>query len=937
MRLFAEESGGIGNEKLASIGLVWIYPLDFMKLSPIPLLSGILYGLLPFTLFAQETLPVSEPAQIEQAQIEPVQIDPAPIESDQIEPGQVELGQKVYFEWHENGAVFDGQAEGRAYTTVGSSVFAIGGRDAAGKLLDEVQILQRDENGDYEVHHAKLSQPVAFAGVTAQDGKIYLAGGLSPEGITDRVIELEWVDGALTESELLPLPEPLMLAGVTTHRSTVYRYLYVVGGLTALNAEQASDVVYELPIAQGDGIEIQWSEATVMPFGGRIAPVVYETYNEVVVLGGYRMEPGQKLVPTNTTWGYSRIPRDGHVHAGWEERADFYTSIAAPAASKTGQSHLTLVGGNQASGTLPQLIGGSFPQDLLDGVWAFHDPTDTWNQIGQSSIPASGGALLQINGESYLWVDAADAQGEVVPAVAMDFLRTTKTVSWIDWTVIGLYFAVVAWIGYIFARKNKDASTFALGNRNVKWWASSISMMATGVSTISFMAIPALVACIGMATTGPVIFMLFGVVMSAFLTYPLLRRLKITSTYEYVEQRFGLGLRLFGSFNSIIVQMMGRIGIVVMLPALAISTMTGIDPWISILTMGFVTTIYSTAGGFEAVIWTDVVQGVLMIAGFAAIGVLAYAGINGGLGTFIDYGRSMDRFNFFITEWDVRIPMIWFAIFGFIIQFMAFASDQATAQRVLSIPIKDVRKLAFLSGGFGMGIAYMAAAVGMGLFAFFKSNPEVLSPVMKNDQMVPLFIVSQVPVGVSGLLLATLFAASMSTISSSVNVCAVLFGEDFYKRFRKNASSKEEMRVMQVISLLSGAIGTGMALWLLSMDMPTLWESFMRIMAYVGGGYVGVFILGMFTRRTHELGAICGVLVSFGMAYYINNAHFSVHWSALSVFVVMSCIITGYVFSLVIPWKRKDLTGLTIWDQVPDLVTDEELIAKQEAAATSSD
>jgi SSS family transporter len=517
-----------------------------------------------------------------------------------------------------------------------------------------------------------------------------------------------------------------------------------------------------------------------------------------------------------------------------------------------------------------------------------------------------------------LWIDAVGEDRVGVPAVQMDFVQNTKNVSWIDWSVIGVYFIIVACIGTVFARKQTNADSFALGSRNVKWWASGISMMATGVSTISFMAVPALVACIGMASQGPIIFMLIGILISAFVTYPLLRRLNITSTFEYVENRYGLGLRLFGSFNSIIVQMLGRIGVVVMLPALAISTMTGIDPWISVLVMGILTTLYSTAGGFEAVIWTDVVQGLLMLAGFAAIGILAFMNIEGGMSAFIEFSSRMDRLNFFITTWDLRVPMLWFAVFGFILQFMAFASDQATAQRVLAIPMKDVRKLAFLAGGFSILIAYMSGAVGMGLFGFFKTNPEYLSPVMKNDQMVPLFIVSKIPVGLSGLLLATLFAASMSTISSSVNVCAVLFGEDFYKRFNKKASGKSEMRVMQLISMLSGLVGTGIALFLLTMDMPTLWESFMRIMAYVGGGYVGIYILGMFTRRTHELGAIIGVITSFGVAYFVNNAELGVHWSGLSVVVVSSCVVTGYVSSLVIPWKRKDLAGLTVWDQIKE-------------------
>ncbi|WOO42384.1 sodium:solute symporter family transporter [Rubellicoccus peritrichatus] len=846
------------------------------------------------------------------------------------EPLKEEMSaQRTYFKWDSIGAAFDGKSIGRAYAKSGDSLFAFGGRNEFGEITSEVQILQRTSDGGYRRTQSDLSKPVAFAASTSYAGKVYLIGGLGPDGVTDRVLELSWENGVLKETLLPPFPEPIMLAGAGIHRSTVHHFLYGVSGVNSMDAVAASPRMYELKLSDLETGEAVWQRMEDMPFGGRVAPSVNETYNELVVLGGYTIDKDQVITPTSSTWGFARIPRDGHVKEGWEKRADFHRPIAYPAVSKTGQSHLTVVGGDAAGGKLSELLNGSKVVEPVAGVWAFHDPLDVWSKIGELSVPAYGGALLKIDEDSYLWLDAREKNKQVVASGTIDFLVSRKTMDWLDWLVIGAYFIIVGWIGYHFARRQKDAASFALGNRNVKWWASGISLMATGVSTISFMAIPALAACTGLATKGPILFMFVGILISAYITFPILRRLNITSTYEYIEQRFGVGLRLLGSFNSIVVQLMGRIGIVVMLPALAISTMTGIEPWISVLTMGLLTTIYSTAGGFEAVVWTDVVQGTLMIVGFCAIGIFSFASIQGGWDAFVQYGRELDRLNFFITEWDLRVPSVWFAVLGFILGTMAFASDQATAQRVLAIPMKDVRKIAFLGGAFSIGVAFLSAAVGMGLFGFFKSNPEFLNPIMKNDQIVPIFIVNKIPVGLSGLLLATLFAAAMSTVSSSVNVCAVLFGEDFYKRLRKNVSSKEEMRAMQVVSMLTGIIGTGMALWLLSMDLPTLWESFMRIMAFIGGGFGGIYILGMFTRRTHEVGAIIGVAVSFAAAYYFSVAQLDIHYGTLGLVITLSCVVSGYVSSLIIPWKRKNLTGLTVWDQVKERVTDDELLAQQ--------
>jgi SSS family transporter len=421
------------------------------------------------------------------------------------------------------------------------------------------------------------------------------------------------------------------------------------------------------------------------------------------------------------------------------------------------------------------------------------------------------------------------------------------------------------------------------------------------------------------------IFMLVGILISGYVTFPILRKLKITSTYEYLEQRFGPMLRVVGSFNSIIVQLMGRIGIVVMLPALAISSMVGLPPWVSILAMGMITTIYSALGGFQAVIWTDVFQGILLILGFIGIGVIAYFRIEGGWETVEAYGTELNRFNLFLTEFDVSIGNMWFAIIGLILSTLSFASDQTTAQRVLCSPLKDVRKIAFLGGFFGLFCAFLPAFVGIMLFAYFKDNPTSLNPVMDNDQMVPIFIIQEVPVGMAGLILATLFAAAMSTVSTSVNVCSVLACEDFYKKIAKNVTPKQEMRFMQIATVISGIFGTALALYLVNMELPTLWESFTRIMSYIGGGFGAVFILGMFTRRTHELGAIIGVAAGFCMAYYLNGSDLNVHYSGLGILIVGFSILMGYVSSLIIPWEKKDLTGLTIFDQVDDTVNDEEL------------
>jgi SSS family transporter len=794
----------------------------------------------------------------------------------------------------------------------------MGGLDAKGEPMSEINMLKLDGESD-DSQTAELEIPLAHFASTTFQNKVYLLGGISSDGISSRVFELEVQNGKLSQRELPKMPKPLAFAGATVHRSTSNYFLTILGGVTSLESPVASPEMYEAQLLTGQQ-EI-WHKKDDMPFDGLVSPTTIEIYNEIVVLGGYELKSGQ-LLPQNSVWGYARVARDGHAKPGWEKRAVLPKALAHPAYAKTGQSHLVIIGGDTKEGLFSEWIVGKKEIQASKEVYAFHDALSVWHPLEERSDESSGGAFIKVKGNEYILMDTVNSKGELHSSKNYTFKVSTKTLSWPDWLMLAAYFLIVAGIGYYFAKRQTGGSSFALGDGQVTWWAAAISLMASGVSTISFMALPALAACIGLANKGPILFMFVGMMINGFITFPILRRLKITSTFEYLEQRFGPTLRWIGSLNSILVQMFGRIGIVVMLPALAISAMVGLPPWVSIVSMGMITTIYAAFGGFQAVIWTDVFQGALLFLGFIGMGIIAFGKIDGGWDTIYSDGMELNRLNFFLTDFDLSIGNMWFAIVGMILGTMSFASDQTTAQRVLSTPLKDVRRMAFMSGGFAIFSAILPAAVGILLFGFFRNNPATMNPVMSNDQMVPIFIISHVPVGLAGLILATMFAAAMSTVSTSVNVCAVLFCEDIYKKFFKNLTPKHEMRVMQIATIVSGVFGTTIAIVLLNMEMPTLWESFQRIMSYVGAGFGTVFILGMFTRRTNEIGAISAAIGGVVAAYFFNNSDLNVHYTALGILISGCSLLIGYVVSLVTPSHKLNLAGLTIFDQVKDLNPD---------------
>jgi len=802
-----------------------------------------------------------------------------------------------------------GTSEGRsgvAETGGDGKLFQAGGWRPAEGFESGIEVLERTLAGEWKVLSQSLGDGIAWAGVTGHNGAFYVVGGLGANGVSKEVRVVRSAGGALQVESLPDLPVGLIAPGVAVHRSGTRYYLTVLGGLPAPGGAEASAAVYEIEL----GRPAQWRRVTDLPMGALVAPLTLETYNEIVVTGGYRLKDGA-LAPQTATWGFARTARDGQQEAGWRKRADLPVALAGAAMVKSGQGHLLLLGGNRAGGPVGDFLSATFPVEKFDGILSFHSPTDTWTRVGTLPEPATGGAATMIGQDRLVWKSGGSG------ALEISFPQSVKTLSWLDWAVIVAYFVITAGIGFWFSTRQKDSDSFALGGRKVKWWAAAISSTATGVSTISFMAIPALIACTSLVHKFPAVFIIPAIFVGAYVTMPMLRRLELTSVFEYLERRFGKGLRLFGSLNGIFVQVLGRIGVVVMLPALAISSMTGIDPVHSVLAMGILTTLYSAAGGFEAVVWTDVFQGLLMLFGFIAIAVLAFVEIPGGWSTVWQLGNEMEKFRFVITKFDVTLPMVWFTILGFFLGVLGFASDQATAQRVLATPLGDVRKFAFMTGISAFLVATVSGMVGILMFAFFKTHPDLLSPVMKNDQMIPIFLVSKAPPVIAGLLLATLFAASMSTISSSVNSCSVLVAQDFYRLVRPNADGREVMRVMQITTLAVGLIGTAFALWLLRAPMPTLWETFIRLMALVGGGFGGVFILGMLTRRTNQAGAFVGVAVSVVVVSVKQTIDVPVHYAGLGVLITLSCVTTGYLASWVLPGKPKNLRGLTLWDLKP--------------------
>ncbi|HKK68574.1 MAG TPA: sodium/solute symporter, partial [Bacteroidales bacterium] len=536
----------------------------------------------------------------------------------------------------------------------------------------------------------------------------------------------------------------------------------------------------------------------------------------------------------------------------------------------------------------------------------YHSITDTWvntNALPRKFIP---GKPVKME-DSYLFVGGKTNE---VPVLLMKSAVGNLRIA--DYIVMFLYFLVLAAIGVYFSRKQKSAKIFAVGGGNVAWWAAAMSMFATGASAVSFMAFPSQVFRTNIVWFLPAIVFIPFYFISAYLLYPLLRQLNIVSTYEYLQQRFHPSLRMLASFQCIAFQTFGRISVVILLPALAISAVTGMDVWISVLLMGIVTTVYTTFGGFEAVVWTDVLQGMLMICGISMMIWFGISGMEGGFKQFIEVGQQYEKFNFYVGGWDITIALSSFLILRQLSESFAMTADQPMIQRVFSTPLDKMRKFSAMFCFFAILISALVHFMGLSIFGYFNAKPEMLDPLMNNDEVVPLFVVQTLPAGISGLIIAALFAASMSSLSSSINSVSTLIAEDFYCRFADDVSDRAKLLVMKSASLFIGTFGTATALFMATLDIQSMFKVWFEIIALIGGGFVGMYFLGMFTRRANSAGVVIGAVFSVIFLALIK-AYTPIHWSLYQFLAIFACVAVGYLTSLILPSTERNLAGLTVF------------------------
>ncbi len=491
----------------------------------------------------------------------------------------------------------------------------------------------------------------------------------------------------------------------------------------------------------------------------------------------------------------------------------------------------------------------------------------------------------------------------------------TSSLATLDYLAIVGYMVIIVVVGIYFARGEKTTDDYFLAGRRVPWWAATLSIFSTYLSAITFMSIPATAFGGNWLTVWMNIGIILVAPVTVFCLLPFFRRLNVTTIYEYLELRFGPGLRVYGSLAFMTYQV-AKMGIFLLLPALALATVTGFNLYLCIAIMGLLCIVYTVLGGIEAVVWTDVLQSVVLIGGaLLCIGMIFSA-------------ESFD----FEKMWSVAVTeetnkfsvgnpgegVFWyFLIGGFFVQLVPFTSDQAVAQRFLTTPDeKSAARSVWAHAAMVIPASLLFFGLGTALYVFYEARPEALPVAEQKDIIVTWFIATQLPAGFAGLVIAGLFAATMSSVDSGMHSIATTLTNDVYNKMRPDCADEKRLRVARYLTVLAGLCGTLAAVFLTfsGLDGGSLWILLLQVVIPIGSALTGVFLLGVLTTGAHSRGAAVGVIASMAVVILFANMENSPlpHPVLKAAAGVLTCVVVGYLVSLAIPGPGRSLDDLTL-------------------------
>lgn len=500
-----------------------------------------------------------------------------------------------------------------------------------------------------------------------------------------------------------------------------------------------------------------------------------------------------------------------------------------------------------------------------------------------------------------------------------------------DLLVIAVYLLTLVSIGLRFSRRQKTTDSYFVASRSVPGWAAGMSLLATIITSVTFIAYP------GAAYAGDWNLLVPGILFIAVLValgpvvVPFFRHAVSMSAYEYFGKRFGPGVRMYSSF-AFAAGHFAKMGFVFYLLALSVASITGWSITLLIVGLGVITIFYTFVGGLKAVIWTDVVQGVVLWTGVAVTLALLLFASPASPGAMLHLIAANHKTSLGSMSFDLAKPTFWtLALYGLFFYLQKYTADQTVVQRYLAAK-SDRSALRGMILGASLCLPVWTAfmLIGSLLWAFYRLSGEALPAVVtRPDQVFPYYMVTQMPAGVGGLFLAALFGAAMSMLASDLNCLGLILVEDFYSYFFPRHSDAQRLRFGKISIVLCGALAITVALQLSTTHGSAL-ALYYTATAIVAGGLAGLFLLAFLSRRAGRTAAIVGIAVNLLFTAYatltlnngkILNLHrYNYAWSEYAIGAIGNLLLlaAGLLYAALFPAPPSLSTTNTLWGWLAD-------------------
>ena len=489
----------------------------------------------------------------------------------------------------------------------------------------------------------------------------------------------------------------------------------------------------------------------------------------------------------------------------------------------------------------------------------------------------------------------------------------------LDYVIIVCFLVVTLYVGFRFARKQDSFKSYFLAHGRVPAWAIGMSLLATLISSVTFLAYP------GTGFTSNWILLVQGLMVPIVLLgtiwfiVPLYRKVIGLSTYEYFEKRFGVFARYYSSL-AFVLRQFSSMGTVLFLLALALDSMIGGNTTIMIMVVGLIIIGVNLMGGMEAVIWLDVFQGFMLFAtGIICLAVILFS-THGGLPEIWQVAKANGRTGFGPYDADLtRVTFLVMAINGLFYAIQKYGTDQTVVQRYLTAKTdKGAIRASLMGILLTVPVWMLFMFIGTALFVFYKQNP--LPQGLHPEQVFPYFIGTQLPIGVRGLILSAMISAAICSLSADLNSLAAVGVEDYYKKMRRGLSDAAYLKAGRWTVVISGLIAMGIGCLYINAGSEGVLGIVFTLYAIFSGGIVGIFLLGVFSARANRQGitiAIIACILFTSYAFLTStqigigaNKHLLLNFGKynfghdklmLGVYSHLVVIVVGYVSSLFFP------------------------------------